>query len=144
MRMLEFDDKEIVGEILIPQKFTANDIANIIVSSLEGGSNYWMGLDNSTSDFKVKPEDEPLAMWVTKLLLDGKTVKFYDREEYAELRDAEREDEAEYFELTLKKLLKGIKLNAVQRPFAADKENWDAGDADCIMQYALFRKIVFG
>jgi hypothetical protein len=130
--MLEFGSK-VAGYVNVPLEFTENDICNIIVSSFEGGSNYWMGVDNTTEGWKDKPKDEPISTWATKLLLDGKKITLYDIE-----------DEETIFSLTLVKLLKGIMINATKRPFAWDRENWDALDCDCIMQYALFGDTIYG
>jgi len=133
--MLEFSDDVVVGTIQIEKQITENDIDNIICSSFEGGSNYWMQLDNTTPEWKEKPKGEPLSTWATKLILEGKKVKVCDIEE--------TEDDSKWI-ITLEKLLDGIKLNSVHRPFDADLENMDADTADCIVQYALFGKLVFG
>ena len=129
--MLEFTEK-VVGIAGI--QITESDIENILVSSLEGGSNYWMGLDNSRLEFKDKPKGEPLSTWTTKLIIDGKSVYFYDIED----------PEEKSLELTLQKLLNGITQNAEERPNSANKDDWDACDADCIIQYALFGELVYG
>lgn len=129
--MLEFTEK-VVGNI--GTEITESDIENIIVSSLEGGSNYWMGLDNSHPEFKDKPKGEPLSTWTTKLIIDGKAIYFYDIED----------PEEKPLELTLQKMLNGIAQNAKERPFASNKNEWDACDADCIIQYALFGGLVYG
>lgn len=55
--------------------------------------------------------------------------------------DVESEDE---WELTLEKLLNGIKQNAAERPEDCSIEDGDAITADCILQYALFGEVVFG
>lgn len=125
--------ERVVGRISLD--VTESDIENIVVSSFEGGSNYWMGLDNTGEKWNSRPKCEPLSMWAVKILLEGGSVELYDIED---------EDEDKRFTLTLEGLVKGIELNAIERPFAANKEQWDAGDADCILQYALFGKVVFG
>lgn len=130
--MLEFGEN-VVG--IVSLEITEQDVENIIVSSFEGGSNYWMGIDNTTKEWKDKPKDEPVSIWATKIILKRKSVKLFDIEE--------SEDDSNWI-LTLEKLLKGIKLNIKNRPFASDKENWDATDADCIIQFALFDEIVYG
>jgi hypothetical protein len=131
--MLEFSSSKIVGKVTVVTEVSESTIENIIVNSFEGGSNYWMGLDNSTEAFKAKPKDEPLSTWSTKLLLEGGSVGIYDIEE-----------DDKIYQLTLKKLLKGIQLNAKQRPEHTDEENWDGEDVDCILQYALFGEVVYG
>lgn len=133
--MLKFTDK-VIGKISLDIiEMTEQDIESIIVSSFEGGSNYWMGLDNTTEGWSEKPKDEPLATWATKLILEGKSIKLYDIEE--------TDDDTNWI-LTLDKILEGFKLNAIHRPFASDKNNFDAADADCIIQYALFGEVVYG
>lgn len=136
MSGLSFSEKKVVGTVEIPLQIKETDIENIIVCSFEGGSNYWLGLSNDCADWDDKPKGEPNSMWATKLILEGKTVRFYDVEE-------EEEDTTEWY-LTLPRLLEGIKLNALKRPWASDKDNWDAGDADCIVQYAMFGEVVYG
>jgi hypothetical protein len=131
--MLEFSSSIMVGKVTVVREISEDEICNIIVACFEGGCNYWLGVDNSTTEFKNKPKDEPLSTWCTKVLLEGGTVNMYDVE-----------DEDTRWKLTLKKLIKGIKLNAQERPNNADPENWDAEDTDCILQYALFSEVVYG
>lgn len=132
--MLTFTDKA-VGTIQIPLKVTEEDIENIIVTSFEGGSDYWMGLDNSTPEWKDKPEDEPNSTWATKILLEGGTVIVYDIEDGTD---------TEVWSLTLVKLLNGISLNYLLRPHDPSMAYGDAITADCIVQYALFKEVVYG
>jgi hypothetical protein len=134
MNMLEFDKNKVVGTITINKNVSETDIENIIVSSFEGGSNYWMGLDNTGEEWEQKPKGEPLSTWATNLLLEGKSIKLYDIHE--------EEDDSNWI-LTLDKLIKGIELNSINRPWDADLENGDASTADCIVQFALFGKVVY-
>ncbi|MCR8994599.1 hypothetical protein [Brevibacillus laterosporus] len=132
--MLEFTNK-VVGTAIIEKPLTEKDIEDIIVTAFEGGSNYWMGLDDSSDDMKAKPKGEPWSTWSTKLILEGKPVKLYDKEGTEDDRD---------WVITLDKLINGYKLNFIERPHDCDLEQGDAGTADCILQYALFGKLVFG
>lgn len=133
--MLEFDKKKVVGTATIKKELTESDIENIIVTAFEGGSNYWMGLDNSSEDMQAKPNGEPYSTWSTKLILEGKSVKLFDIEE--------SDDDSNWI-ITLDKLIKGFELNYVNRPHDNDLENGDATTADCILQYALFGEVVYG
>ncbi|MFJ7982305.1 hypothetical protein ACIQ1D_18765 [Lysinibacillus xylanilyticus] len=128
----KFNKEQVVGEVNIPIKVTADEVETIIVNALEGGSTYWCGLEY-TSATSMKPKGIPHSTWVTQMLLDGIEVMFYDIE-----------NEYDKFGLTLEKLCEGIKLNKINRPFDADLENGDADTADCILQFALFGKVVFG
>lgn len=105
---------------------SASAIENIIVSAFEGQSNYWVGVDNTTIEWRDKPKGMPVSQYATNLLLNGKKVVLYDIE-----------DEEETWELTLDKLLSGIGK--------AMSENRDYEDeADTILQYALFDELVYG
>lgn len=74
------------------------DIDDIICTALEGGIGYWACLDNSTEDFENAPEEETTSETTSRLLKEGKTIMLID------------EEEDERHELTLEKLLAGIKL----------------------------------
>lgn len=132
---ITFDEKKVVGTAVIKKDITESDIENIIVTSFEGGSNSWMGLDNSSEEMKAKPKGEPWSTWCARLLLDGKSIKLYDV-------TGEIEDDSEWV-LTLEKLIKGFQMNCEQRPFDCDLEQGDAITSDCIVQYALFNELVF-
>jgi hypothetical protein len=131
--MLEFSEKKVVGKIEIPLELTEYDIENIIVTGLEGGIGYWACLDNNGSDWEAKPKGEPVSTWATKLLIDGKSLRLLDEE-----------DREEGWLLTLDKILEGYRLNYINRPFDNNIDNGDIVTADCIIQYGLFGKLVYG
>lgn len=134
--MLRFDNRKSVGTITIEKVVTEYDIESVIVTAFEGGSNYWMMLDRENKpEWEEKPKDEPVSTWATKLLIEGKSIKLCDAEE--------TEDDSDWI-LTLEKLLKGIQMNTEKRPFDSNLDDMDATTADCIVQYALFGRIVFG
>ncbi len=131
--MLEFSNTKVVGKILIEKPLTEYDIENIIVTGFEGGIGYWSVIDNTGLNWIDKPKGEPTSTWATQLLLDGKSIRLFDVE-----------DEDEGWLLTLDNLIEGYRLNYINRPHDNDLENGDATTADCIIQYALFGKVVFG
>ena len=93
---------------------------------MESTSTYWVGLDNTTPEWKNKPEDFPTSQYATQLLLEGKNITLYDIE-----------NEEEVWELNLQKVLKGIGI-----AFANGDDIED--DTDNILQYALFGELVYG
>ncbi len=131
--MLEFSNKKIVGQVAVKVSLTEDDIANIMINGMEGGINYWAGLNNRGEKWEGKPKNYALSEWATKLLLEGESVEFYDLEEPEEMMS-----------LTLDKLIEGYAQNYKERPHDNDLENGDAITYDCIIQYALFGKLVFG
>lgn len=132
--LIEFDEKKVVGTYTNVIEVTEEDVDNIIVTALEGGIGYWARLHRAKEFMESKPENVANSQWTTHWLLSGKSLPISDAEE----------DEPEKFDLTLESLINGIKLNKKERPFDSDLDNMDGTTADCIIQYALFGKIVFG
>jgi hypothetical protein len=130
--MLEFSKEKVVGTISIELALTENDIETILVTALEGGINYWAGINNTGKLWEDKPVDEPLSTWATKIILDGGSIQLYDIE-----------DESDTWNLDKHRLIKGLKMNYIKRPHDNDLDRGDAITADCIIQYALFDKIVY-
>jgi hypothetical protein len=109
----------------VKTQISASVIENILVAALEGQSNYWVGVDNTTIEWNDKPKGMPVSQYATELILNGKKVVLYDIE-----------DENETWDLTLDKLLTGIGKSM--------SENRDFEDeADTTLQYALFGELVF-
>lgn len=133
--MIHFSDAYIVAG----EDITAEDVSNTVCTAFEGGIGYWACLDKR-SDFDDKPREVPTSDWISKRLLDRKSVFFYDTETELD----EPHDKIEYFELTLDKLINGIQLNAKNRPHDPDIRTGDSITADCIVQYALFDTLVYG
>lgn len=118
-------------KIQVEMTVTPYDIENIIITAIEGGIGYWACLLNDEIEFDNQPDDIPVSQYATELLLLGKTIKFVDTEEFSEI-----------WELTLEKLLLGIKLSMEDEPF--DLNDLDTEQSDCIVQYALFGELIYG
>ena len=109
---------------------SVEDIDNIMTTALVGGINYWCGAAEVVGDCIGKYASEQIARGGTLVL-----------------HDAESNDK---WELNREKLLKGFKrwFDDDGAQFAPngqiDWTSFDANDADCIIQYALFGEIVFG
>ena len=117
---------------------TSGDIEDIVVTALEGGIGYWACLDNTTEEFDNAPEDEPVSITASKILLDGDELRFID---------VENGDE---YVLSLGLLMDGIKkfwllydYNGVIKNGVIDAVNLDANDADTIFQCAMFGDVEF-
>jgi len=137
MPLINFDSEKVIATVRNGKSvlnLTANDIDNVICGAVEGGTNYWAQIQNDRKEWDDKPKGIPLSQWITHLLLNRKSVVFRDVEEY----------DGKDLRLTKKKLLDGIKLNAMERPFDCDLENADATTYDCIFQYALFGELIYG
>lgn len=119
-------------ELIIEQKkvkCTQENIDDIMSMALEGGITYWCG--------QAKVKGKYLGDYGSEQISRGGTLYLYDNE-----------DDSEY-ELTPEKFTAGLSLFLQENSsFIVNGEldvcQMDAADADTIIQYALFREIVYG
>jgi len=124
--------------ITIEQEIKPEDINDFVSTALEGGINYWCGkaLKKRNADgsyFGIAKEDVDNIEYASDLIGYNGVLT---------LCDAESSDK---WELTLENMLKGIQMHCTNRKISVAEllEDYDADDADCIVQYALFDKLVF-
>ena len=110
-------------------KIENEDIIDVIVTALEGGSNYWYNLPDLSMVDKIagKAQSERIAISA----LNGKVIPVYDLE-----------DEDEHLgDLSLENIERGIKL------YIEDGREFDAGmdadEADVLFQYMVLGEITF-
>lgn len=123
--------------VTITKQLTEEDITDLIVDGLEGGIGYWACLNNTTEVFEKYYKENPelaTSEIVAKIILDGGSVRIEDGYDDVEPK----------YDLTLDRLLKGIEINAKERPWDSDLDNYDADTCDAIIQYAVFDELVFG
>lgn len=123
-------EKKFPVHIEMDVDLTPKDIDDIMVTALEGGITYWCG--------RAEVVGEMLGDYASEQISRGGSLI---------LHDAESSDK---WELTRDKFLKGVEQlfkesNLVTaEDLTADLGCLDADCADCIVQYALFGKLVFG
>lgn len=125
---LEFSKTDVAGIAVVTTTavITHDDIHNIVVGIVEGGSN-WMGINGETEGWDKRPRGrsgEPKSSWMAHMLLQELPVHLYDVE-----------DDDEVWVLTLHQLIDGIQKRLADAP---NLEHWDATDYDMSLQYALF------
>ena len=132
-------------DFAVPQSLTKKDILDILTTAIEGGVNYYLCLDNTTEDWvasrkelKEKTGEAPCYCDVAFDLMEkGKSVRFEDQE-----------DHNRPYELTLENFKKGCSLYAQHSGKnihkMIDESDFDAEDADCIIQFALFGELMYG
>ena len=123
-------EKKFMVRAQIEVNLSQQDIDDIMVTALEGGINYWCR--------KAKVVGEYLGDAASDQISRGGSLTLYDAES------------SDKWELTLEKFLNGVKLYFEQGYHVQVEDNAietgdiDAGDADCIVQFALFGEVVFG
>ena len=125
------NDQKFKVHIDMDVDLTQQDIDDIMVTALEDGICYWCG--------RAEVVGEMLGDYAHEQISRGGSLI---------LHDAESSDK---WELTLEKFLRGVELYIkegdrvqVEDYKLVDCGELDAADADCIVQYALFGKLVFG
>ena len=114
----------------IEVNLTQQDVDDIMVAALEGGIHYWCR--------EAEVVGEYLGEYASDQISRGGSLILHDSES------------SDKWELTLEKFLNGVKLyfedgcHVQVEDNRIDAGDIDAGDADCIIQFALFGEVVFG
>ena len=114
-----------------------SDILDII-STVVYDIGYWCCIDNDTEIWheahnELEGEDACFEDVFFHILKSGKAVELIDTE-----------DDEEVWELTLEKLLHGIRMTIDSGNWDGDIDSMDGSTGDMIFQYGLFDEIIFG
>lgn len=134
--LMKFDDKKAIGEVVVKQNVTADDVNTVVGGWIEDGGFSILRCSSKENGFKDSPDYDKFfwSDYATKMILDGKSLIVTDTEDF----DTK-------YELTLDRLLKGFQINAEKRSFENFFEgDFDAITFDCIIQYAIFGELVYG
>ncbi len=113
------------------------DVDDMIVTALEGGINYW-AVSALPKNEDYREAEGNTDGYASGVLTCGGSLMIETEE--APFRGSNETK----FELTLDKFKKGWEKHIEESSGDFDLENYDAGDADAIVQYALFGELVFG
>jgi hypothetical protein len=116
--------------ITLKIELTPQDINDILCTAIEGGINYWCShYDTNCILADIKTQ------YTYEIVAHGGYITLYD------------DYDLDGLQLTKTKLMQGIQQWIDSQTFkpgdAFDIGNIDAGDADCIVQYALFGRLVY-
>lgn len=116
--------------------FSDEDMLDIISSAIYDVG-YWGGVHDSNEYYEARnelsKEDRTYEDILYHMLKKGDKISMYDVE-----------DEFETWDLTLDKLLNGIKLTIENGYWTGNMDDIDGQVGDIIFQHALFNEIVFG
>ena len=117
-------------------KFSDEDMIDIISSAVYD-IGYWGCIDNDRNEWwdarSELPKGSTFEDLMYHILKKGESVLILDVE-----------DEDECWDLTLDRLLNGIKFAIENKYWDGDIDTIDGEIGDIIFQYALFEEIVFG
>jgi hypothetical protein len=131
--------------------FGKEDIVDLFVDALEGGSNYWYELRHLPEElrYKAKEMGQPISEAIGEYILNGGYIQFYDGEE--------EYDDDDYQEIHSEKGLLGtVDMNSILDAITLIKkdypevwenildEQYDANDADIFLQLCVMGEVVFG
>lgn len=150
-------------EEALNRKLTKEDIIDLFVTALEGGSNYWYYMDLPDN---IKSYGQYISEAVGEYILQGNKVYFYDDELRSEVirnfnkgeytiqgdvidqkRFDEDIDETFLGYVDMDKILDSISVIKTEYPEIWENillEQADAGDADVFLQLCVMGEIVFG
>ena len=124
-------------------KYSVNPVFNFsdedmldIISSATYDISYWGGVNNDTEEWEEARKELPDGTFEDRmyyLLENGHAVEMFDVE-----------DPDEVWQLTLDKLLNGIKLSIQNGYWTGNIDDIDGEVGDIIFQYSLFSEIVYG
>jgi hypothetical protein len=127
-------------KIQIEYEVTQDMIENVIVSALEGGSNYWYFIDVADFEDDLPPKGNlALTERISEAVYKNPAFKM-------PVYDVEDEDDVLGY-LSQKNLRRGLELCAKDYPevFQLFTQNEiDAGDADVIFQLTVMGEVTFG
>ena len=142
---------------------TKNNIIDLFVTSLEGGSNYWYYMDLPDN---IKTYGQSTSEAVGEYILQGGEIYFYDVEEYENVVRNKKKgeyniqgdliDQKAYKEdlddtylgyVDMDKVLESIPIIKKDYPEIWERillEQADAGDADVFLQLCVMGEVVYG
>lgn len=118
-------------------KFSEMDLFDLVCTALNGGVDYWAGVDCRTAEWKGVKGDG-LEEKFFNILLRGGKIKLYDSS------DECYEDEDMQWLICLEDLKDGIRITIEEGQWDGDMDEHDADTADCVFQNAIFGELVYG
>jgi len=147
----------------LTRNLSKQDIIDLFVTALEGGSNYWYLMDLPDN---IKSYGDYTSEAVGEYILQGGYIEFYDVEEYREVQrnfrngyydiSGDLKNEKEYQEDLEKTKLGYVDMDKILDTIPVLKKNYpkiwenillenaDAGDADVFLQLCVMGDVVFG
>lgn len=150
-------------EEALKKSLTKDNIIDLFVTALEGGSNYWYYMDLPKN---IRSYGQSTSESVGEYILQGGYIEVYDIEEYREVKrnyingdydiTGDLKDDKSYYSdleetklgyVDMDKILESIPIIKKDYPEIWERillEEGDAGDADVFLQLCVMGEVVFG
>ena len=128
-------ENKVIAQLQVKVELTTRDIDDLLSCAFEGGINYWC---SRAYPYGYNDEIWPdVVNWTSQCLARGYDIALVDAEEIDE-----NGNPVEYV-LTLSAMIRGIEMFCDLHDRGYNIDKYDAGDADCIIQFALFGEVRF-
>ena len=131
--------------------FGKEDVVNLFVDALEGGSNYWYEIRHLPAEvrYKAKEMGQSVSEAIGEHILNGGYVQFYDAEEEYDNDDYQEvhSDNGLLGTVDMDSILEAITIIKRDYPHVWENildEQYDANDADVFLQLCVMGDVVFG
>lgn len=131
--------------------FGKEDIINLFVDALEGGSNYWYHIRHLPKEvrYKAKEMNQSVSEAIGEYILKGGYVQFYDAEEEYDDDDytETHSDKGLLGTVDMDSILEAITIIKKDYPEVWENildEQYDANDADIFLQLCVMGEVVYG
>lgn len=131
--------------------FGKEDIINLFVDALEGGSNYWYEIRHLPKEVRYKANEmgQSVSEAIGEYILNGGYVQFYDAEEDYDDDDYQEKysDKGLLGTVDMDSILEAITIVKKDYPEVWENildEQYDANDADIFLQLCVMGEVVFG
>jgi len=131
--------------------FGKEDIINLFVDALEGGSNYWYHIRHLPNEvsYKAKEMGQSVSEAIGEYILKGGYIQFYDAEEEYDEDDytETHSDNGLLGTVDMDSILEAITIIKRDYPDVWENildEQYDANDADIFLQLCVMGDVVFG
>jgi hypothetical protein len=133
------------------KSFGKEDIINLFVDALEGGSNYWYEIRHLPKEVRYKANEmgQSVSEAIGEYILKGGYVQFYDAEEEYDEDDytETHSDNGLLGTVDMDSILEAITIIKRDYPDVWENildEQYDANDADIFLQLCVMGDVVFG
>lgn len=131
----ELTEKNLIGYFNMNKQVRED----LLITALEGGSNYWYWLDGIPKVRKNHKSKESLSdsekVW--RAIQQGQTIAVFDCDNQEEILGTISKERIKIGEELMKK-------NSPEHWMNANEDNWDAETADVWFQYVVLGEITFG